>query len=193
MYPSDPNTLPISLQYFFGPSLLISPVTEENSKSVKIYLPDDQFYDFHTLRPVAGKGSYITLADIPFTEIPVYIRGGFILPLRVSGANTTTALRKMDFELIVAPDRAGKARGELYLDDGDSLVQEATSEIRFWYDRKTRVLEMNGTFEYDSGVMIRNVTILGEDGPERFVLDKSLMEGFITKLETTKVMVSDEL
>jgi alpha-glucosidase len=108
----------------------------------------------------------------------VYIRGGSILPLRVSGANTTTSLRKLDFELLVAPDQGGKASGVLYLDDGESLVQETTSEIAFWYDRKTKVLEMNGTFGYDAGVKIKSVAILGERGPVSCLLNKKLTEGF---------------
>ena len=182
MYPNDPETFPVHLQYFYGPSLLISPVTEEGFTNVTIYLPSDQFYDFHTLQPISGNGSYVVLTNISFTEIPVYIRGGSILPLRISGANTTTALRKLDFELLVAPDQEGKASGELYLDDGESLVQETTSEIEFWYDGKTKVLEMNGTFGYDTGVKIGNVAILGERGPVRCLLNKELTEGFAVNI-----------
>lgn len=183
LYPSDPETFPIHLQYFYGPSLLISPVTEKGSTEVTIYLPSDQFYDFHTLKPISGNGSYITLTNISYTEIPVHIRGGSILPLRVRGANTTTALRKLDFELLVAPDGHGQARGELYLDDGESLVQEATSEIEFWFDGKMKVLEMNGTFGYNAGVRIGNLTILGEKGPVICVLNKTLKGGFTVDIK----------
>jgi alpha-glucosidase len=136
--------------------------------------------------PISGNGSYITLTNISYTEIPVHIRGGSILPLRVSGANTTTALRKLDFELLVAPDVHGQARGELYLDDGESLVQEATSEIEFWYDGKTKVLEMNGTFGYDAGVRIGNLTILGVKGPVICVLNKTLKGGFTVDIKEAK-------
>jgi len=48
------------------------------------------------------------------------IRGGSILPTQKPGV-TTTESRKNDFELIVALDEAGNAKGELYWDDGDSL------------------------------------------------------------------------
>jgi alpha-glucosidase len=110
----------------------------------------------------------------------VHIRGGSIIPLRISGAKTTTALRKLDFELLIAPDRKGNAKGELYLDDGEDLVQKATSQIEFWYDGKTKVLEMNGTFGYDAGVKIGNITILGEERPVRCILNKGLTKGFST-------------
>ncbi|KAF8858210.1 hypothetical protein BDZ45DRAFT_714590 [Acephala macrosclerotiorum] len=50
-----------------------------------------------------------------FTSIPVYILGGSI-PMRVSGADTTTTLPKLDFEILAVPDANGIASGELYLE-----------------------------------------------------------------------------
>ena len=87
---------------------------------------------------------------------------------------------------MVAPDKEGKAKGELYLDDGDSLVQEETSEIEFWFDGATKFLEMNGTFGYDAGVRIGNLTVLGESGSVRCLLNKGLTEGFTVNIEGIK-------
>lgn len=93
-YPKDVNTFPIDLQFFFGDSIFVSPVTDRNSTSVSIYLPHDTFYDFLTLAPIQGTGVFVTLEDISVTTIPVYIKGGVVLPLRVANAMTTTELRK---------------------------------------------------------------------------------------------------
>jgi alpha-glucosidase len=101
-YPEDTSTYPIDFQFLFGPSILVSLVTEENSISANIHLPNDT-YDFLTLAPVIGEGKSATLNNVDFTEIPVYTVGGSILPLRVNGTMTTTELRKTDFELVVAP------------------------------------------------------------------------------------------
>src|ERR1700735_1383447 len=93
-YPKDEKTFDLEYQFFYGDSILVSPVTEDNATSVSIYLPQDIFYDFETLSPVYGTGSFITLSDVPFTKIPLHIKGGSVLPLRALSAMTTTALRK---------------------------------------------------------------------------------------------------
>lgn len=181
-YPQDINTAANQLQFFYGPSLLVSPVTEEGATSVEIYLPNDKYYSFSTLRPVEATGSYVKLTDIPYTDIPVHIRGGSIIPLRLSSANTTAQLRTKDFELLVAPDANGYAEGELYLDDGESLVQNKTSEIRFTYGGDS--LEMSGLFGYDMGdVKIAKVTILG-DVPVVKALDMPLTMDFKVEINS---------
>jgi alpha-glucosidase len=146
------------MQFFYGDGILVSPVTEENSTSLTYYLPNDIFYEFGTGAPVRGRGEYIT-TDVDYTDITVHYKGGIIYPLRVESANTTTALRQKGFNLVVATGLDGNAKGELYLDDGVSYVQEAVSEIDFVYRRG--VLRMSGSFEYDAGVGIEIITVLG--------------------------------
>ncbi|KAH8100348.1 alpha-glucosidase [Cristinia sonorae] len=158
-YPKDPSTFPIDLQFFFGDSILVSPVTEENSTSVTAYFPKDIFYDFTTLAPFRGTGNSVTLKNVNFTSIPVHIRGGVVLPLREKGTMTTTQLRKTDFELVVAPGTDGKASGSLYLDDGVSIVQKATTEVKF--DFKKGKLTVSGKFGFPTKVDVSRVRFLG--------------------------------
>jgi hypothetical protein len=54
----------------------------------------------------------------------------------------------------------GTASGSLYLDDGVSLEQAATSYIQFYYNKKG-VFSMTGTFGYGAGVNIESVIVLG--------------------------------
>lgn len=160
-YPSDSNCNALQYQYFYGPGLLVAPITEENSTTGTVYLPNDIFYDFYTHEKIQGTGSTITLTDIPYTSIPLYYKGGSIIAQRSSSANTTTELRKQNFVLVVAPDANGTAAGDLYLDDGESLVQDSTSFIHFTYAQGH--LHIDGTFDFSSGLSIQSVTVLGRN------------------------------
>jgi alpha-glucosidase len=164
LYPEDGDTFNIQEQWFYGDALLISPVTTENSDTVTFYLPNDVFYDYWTHEVVQGRGANVTRSGVKFTEIPVHIRGGTIIAERARSAMTTTALRKEPFVLIVAPGADGKAKGRLYLDDGESIEQDAISEMEFVFDGKA--LSVTGTFQYT-----------GADPANRFRLDKVVLLG----------------
>jgi alpha-glucosidase len=158
-YPTDTSTFGIDLQYFFGDSILVSPVTDENATTVTIYLPKDRFYDFATLKPVEGTGQHVTLTGVNFTTIPLHIRGGVVLPLRAAGAMTTTELRATDFEFIVAPGTDGRASGALYVDDGVSIVPERTTSVEMVFAEDK--LYVHGLFGFEVDVKVARVVFLG--------------------------------
>ncbi|KAJ8105957.1 hypothetical protein ONZ43_g7225 [Nemania bipapillata] len=141
LYPKDKKTAALDLQYFFGPGLLVAPVTEEDATSVGVYLPDDTFYDWD------GRISRYLCA------------AGVIFPVRAEAAMTTTELRTKPFEIIVAIGRDGKASGSLYVDDGISVTQKATTSIKFTYAKG--VLAVSGSFGYTKDLRLSKVTFLG--------------------------------
>ncbi|KAK0227678.1 alpha-glucosidase [Armillaria fumosa] len=157
-YPADEATYPIDLQFFYGDSILVSPVTDENSTTVTIYIPNDKFYDFTSLAPIESTGQ-VTLTNVEFTDIPVFIKGGSILPLRVQAPMTTAELRKKDFELVVAPRGDGTAMGKLYLDDGVSIEQSATTNVEMAFANEKLVV--SGSFGFEAGVHVAKVLVLG--------------------------------
>ncbi|KAG9097843.1 hypothetical protein FRC06_007125 [Ceratobasidium sp. 370] len=158
-YPQDKNTYPIDLQFFYGDSILISPVTAENSTSVDIYLPKDVFYDFLTHEVVEGKGATVSLTNVSYTSIPVHIKGGSVLPLRARSAMTTKALREVDFEYVVAPDADGEASGHLYVDDGVSIEPKTSTRLSMSY--KNKELKVSGKAGYKTDAKIGSVRVLG--------------------------------
>lgn len=165
-YPNDANTFGLQDQWFYGDDLLISPVVNDYSDNVTFYLPDDLFYDYWTGARVQGEGKNVTMSGVGFTDIPVHIRGGSIIPVRENSANTTKALRNEPFKLIVAPDAQGNASGRLYLDDGESLEQQAVSEITFEYSMGK--LKASGAFDYKAtgseSITVGKVVVLGQNG-----------------------------
>ncbi|PTB71292.1 glycoside hydrolase family 31 protein [Trichoderma longibrachiatum ATCC 18648] len=158
-YPDDPATWGLELQFFFGPGLVVAPVTQQGSTSVSVYLPTGVFYDWYTHARVDGGATTHAITGVDITSIPLFIRGGVILPLRAKSASTTTELRKQNFELLIALDASGSASGELYLDDGVSIHQRATTHVTFTYNKGLFIL--GGSFSLRVPFIISKVTILG--------------------------------
>ena len=171
LFPKDPATYGIDLQFFFGDSILVSPVSQENTTSVTAYLPKEIFYDFKTYDKTEGQGQNVTFENVDYTQIPVHIRGGSILPLRASGAMTTAALRKTDFEILVAIGANDKATGSLYVDDGVSIDAQNSTQVTFKYANGTLTAE--GSFDYPLGVKVSIVRFLGvQKAPKRVLINK---------------------
>jgi alpha-glucosidase len=171
-YPTDSNTYAIETQFFYGPSLLVNPVTEEHEESVTFYLPKGVWYDLFTRTSMTAEGNMITYFNVPDTDISVLVRGGSIVPMRIESANTTRALRDKAFELVVAPDANGNASGTLYLDDGESLQQAETSLVKFSFDGSK--IRAEGNFGFPTVLRVASVTVMGGGGPQTYELD----EGF---------------
>jgi alpha-glucosidase len=122
-------------------------------------MPDDIFYDLWTLKPVRGHGAYMTFSNQALTDIPLHYRGGIIYPLRVSSGMTTKEVRTKDFNIVVAVGLDGEAIGQLYLDDGVSIVQAATTMVSFDFDG--RKFTMKGNYGFKTSSKIATVTVLG--------------------------------
>lgn len=183
-YPKDANTYAIETQFFYGPSLMVNPAIQENSSSVSFYVPNGVWYDLFTRKAVQGAGSTITYSEVPDTDIPVLVHGGSIVPMRIESANTTRALRDKPFELLVAPGSDGSASGSLYLDDGESLEQAGTSEIKFTLSGST--LTAAGTFGFPTILRIKSVTVMGRGDAQSYELNKSFDAGWSVNVGTLK-------
>lgn len=110
------------------------------------------------MAPVEGAGSTVSLTNVDFTTIPVHIKGGVVLPLRVESAMTTTELRKKDFEFVVATGNNGTASGSLYIDDGESIEQSRTTTVNMSF--KGGRLDVNGKFGFPTGVNVARARFL---------------------------------
>ena len=161
VHPEDDNTISIEHQFYFGPSLLVSPVVAENSTTATFYVPNEIYYDFFTLAPVQGEGAEITVEDVGYDTMPLHIRGGSIVPLRYGDANTTEQNRELPFHLVIAPNSTDQAWGYLRLDDGVSLDPgDATSDIWMIYGNDT--LEVSGSFGYGQGNVVDAIVFAGQ-------------------------------
>ncbi|GBO41824.1 hypothetical protein AVEN_72570-1, partial [Araneus ventricosus] len=107
----------------WGRCLLVSPVLKEGIKSLKLYLPHDEWwhFKFNGSRQEKKTGDYMETNDI-FDNIPLHVRGGCIIPTedyKQKKPNPETEYLK-NYTLYVFPVR-DEAWGEIYVDQLVSL------------------------------------------------------------------------
>ena len=145
----DHITLSLEYQFMYGRALMVAPVVEKDGTNVGIYFPTGtneervRWFDFVTLeeitptKPPSAESGLLGFSkeysSVRFTEIPLFWKSGNVIPLRSNSANTTSELRKQNFELLVVPDAKGYAYGALYLDDGLSIVQNQGATLTMRY------------------------------------------------------------
>lgn len=102
-------------QWMFGPALMPCPVCEYGARSREVYLPSGIWYDFYSENKVeAGSGCNV-IADAPYERIPLYVRGGSIIPLGPE-IQWTDEKPADPLEIVVWP--GADASFTLYEDDG---------------------------------------------------------------------------
>ena len=84
-FPEDPACEYLDRQYMLGDRLLAAPVFSEDGK-VSFYLPAGDWYNFLTGEKVRG-GSWRTETH-GFMTLPLYVRGGTVLPLGACDSRT---------------------------------------------------------------------------------------------------------
>ncbi|KAF2493905.1 glycoside hydrolase family 31 protein [Lophium mytilinum] len=160
-FPNEPALANADRQFLLGPSLMVVPVLEQGATSVGgVFpgVPDTVWYDWYSQTAVDAKAGENVTIEAPLGHIPVYIRGGAILPTQEPGY-TTKESRGNPWGLIVALDAQGSAEGSLYVDDGESVAPEATLDVGFEAAKGSLKVQVEGKFE--DAIALANVTVLG--------------------------------
>jgi alpha-D-xyloside xylohydrolase len=164
-FPGDPAVLDIGDQYMFGPSLLVSPVTTAGARSREVYLPAGaDWYDFWTGERL--EGGRTVEAAAPLDSIPLYVKGGSILPF---GPELQYTDEKPADPLTLWVYRGADAAFELYEDDGLTYDYEKGdfSTIPLRWDEGSHALvigERTGAF---SGMLAERELRVVVVGPEK--------------------------
>jgi alpha-glucosidase len=116
-FQEDPNTLNLDDQFMIGEALLAAPVLRAGERGREVYLPAGLWYDFWTGAP--QRGGDLLRVDAPLDRLPLYVRGGSIVPSTVP-MNHTGEKPWNPLRFDVYPDANGAATGSLYEDDGAS-------------------------------------------------------------------------
>ncbi|XP_053395701.1 maltase-glucoamylase-like [Mercenaria mercenaria] len=114
-FPRDRKTWEVDTQFMWASALLIAPVLEQGHIQKDVYLPDARWFNYFNGEEMS-RNTTVTV-DAPRDVIPLFLRGGYILPTQ-DPANNTVYSRKNDMHLLVVPDDSGSAKGDLFWDDG---------------------------------------------------------------------------
>ncbi|XP_015783663.1 lysosomal alpha-glucosidase [Tetranychus urticae] len=120
-FPLDKNTYSIETAFLWGSSLYIIPVLEPQKTQVDAYFPNELWYNFEDKKLAFNSTGESKTIQIDNDKIGLFMRGGSIVPVYQSSANTTTELRKQKYYLNGYLDKSGHAVGEIYHDDGKSI------------------------------------------------------------------------
>jgi len=128
----DANTLDVDDEFMVGEGLLAAPVTSPGLTGRLVYLPAGTWYDFWTGRQL--KGGTMVQAEAPLDTVPLFVRGGTILPF--APAMNHVGEKPWDtIRFAIFPDGDGTASTVLYEDDGTSPAyqQGAYRRTRVFY------------------------------------------------------------
>lgn len=117
-FQADENTAIIDDQFMVGDALLAAPVTRAAQREREVYFPAGPWYDWWT-GDLASSGGETLAVRAPIEHLPLYVRGGSIVPSTIAMQHTgEKPWNPLRFD--VYPDAAGSAQGSLYEDDGTS-------------------------------------------------------------------------
>jgi alpha-glucosidase len=178
-FPAEPWLADADWQFMLGDAVMVVPCLVQGATSVDGVFPGagsgTVWYDWYTHAPVEGvaAGENVTIAA-PLGHIPVYLRGGYIVPTQEPGM-TTKQSRQNPWGLLVALDGSGTAKGGLYVDDGESVVSKdsllvevcriksrctlTTNHGQFSSANSTLSVTSAGSYKDNNGLGV--VTILG--------------------------------
>ena len=104
--------------FLFGEKLLVCPILDPGITNMNIDFPPGIWYDYHYGNIFLGTAD----VTVSVEDIPVYIKGGSIIPHYLSEMRNMDSLKQnRDITFIIYPDTNGAASGEIYEDDGESL------------------------------------------------------------------------
>lgn len=124
-YPTDKDGFGIDYEYLLGSDLLVRPVMTQGASSVDVYFPKspaneaaDYWYDIDDYAVVKTAGiQHVTVSS---KKVPVYQRGGSIIPKKERIRRAAQLMRDDPVSLVICLDKNNAAKGTLYVDDEKS-------------------------------------------------------------------------
>jgi len=156
MFPNDEELYKIEDQFLVGESLLIKPILDPGVTEFEVAFPKGHtwynFFDFQQCNHSKFSAEH--------NSIGVYIKGGSILPLiQYKKILSSVDLKDEPFVFIVAPDKNGRAQGELFIDDGHTFNYQKGKYLYKKLSLDHGVLSSNNN-HFDESFALKNSVVL---------------------------------
>ena len=142
----DPTVRDLDDQYLLGRDLLVAPVFAPGTTARQVYLPAGDWYDWHTGERLGGRRWH--LVQTPMDRIPLYARGGAVVPMWAQAPASTDGHHPEAIELhLFVPGEDGTFRSRLREDDGLTFAgghHSTAFEVTRAGDRLTVRAEVDG-------------------------------------------------
>lgn len=120
-FQNDCTARDIDDQYLFGEHLLVAPIYTAGATARQVYLPDGTWHQWYTGEKQTGKRFIV--APAPMDYIPLYARGGSVIPMWPQAPSSTMNYHPETIELhVFIPDEDGVFHSLLHEDDGDTFA-----------------------------------------------------------------------
>uniref|UniRef100_A0A667WLH2 Glucosidase II alpha subunit n=1 Tax=Myripristis murdjan TaxID=586833 RepID=A0A667WLH2_9TELE len=172
-YPQDTATFAMDDQFLIGEDLLVHPVTEEGARGITAYLPGkgEVWFDVHTFQK--HNGAQNLYVPVTMSSIPVYQRGGSIIPRKIRVRRSSTCMEHDPYTLYVALSPQRTAEGELYIDDGHTFNFNKKEFIHRRLSFANNVLSsinLAPDAQFSTQSWIERILILGASKPSKVTL-----------------------
>lgn len=116
--------------YFWGDSLLVTPVVEPGVKSVKVALPEGVWFDYFSEQRYKGGQEVSQATDID--TLPVMVKAGAFIPMTaVTQSSDDFSAKQLTLHHYV-DSSVSKATGKMFEDDGSSVDSIETGAYRLF-------------------------------------------------------------
>lgn len=190
-YPMDKAGFKLDDQYMLSDKLLVRPVIEKGVNEVNVHFPSidganegELWYDCDDYTVIDFVG--VKSIKVDDDKIPVYQRGGSIIPKKETIRSASAFMQNDPYTLIVALDKNQHAHGTLYIDDEKSFEYRRGKYIYInfeFHDGKLSNHFINSNYTTQSKV--EKIIVAGLD----YIPTKAQFESFDGK--TTDLKVED--
>ena len=188
-FPLDKSAFKIDDQFMLSDRLLVRPVMVKGATEVNVYFPStdgafesDMWYDSDDYSTISTVGSKAIKVDA--NKIPVYQRGGTIVPKKETVRNSSALMHDDPYTLIVALDKQRHAHGTVFIDDEKSFDYRRGKYlyINFEFHDSKLSLQFIDNANYTTNSKLEKVVVAGlEYIPKTATLQSK--DGTMTNLE----------